>query len=209
MPNSDRLNPYRWSLTKKVAGGLLCFVILLLIIFFIVVWCSRKPYTPPDTTGWQTGDIFFSAGNSWRSVIVKWFDSDNPDGLTHCGFVVIDNGKPYLVHMSTDEHQIVMESVGDYGRLNDVSSVTVRRLHEIPDTTTLRRNIMKLLAAHKEFDHKYDHRDSTAYYCTEFVVLELGKAGSHAFDDLLQKEHIYPIDLAGSPAVSGIKIPEE
>lgn len=164
--------------------------------------CSRHSFVAPDTSDWQTGDIFFSAGNSWRSVVVKMFNGENPDRVTHIGFVVIEDGRPMLVHMSTEKEQVTKEGVEEYARINDVSSIIVRRLKTLPDTVALRKNIYSRLASKKEFDDVFDIKDTTKFYCTEFVIRELQRVNCHVFDTLLTRDYVYPIDLAISAAVA-------
>lgn len=194
-------------LWHRIAVVLFIVILLLFATFWIYVWLSIKPFQRPDTTGWRTGDIFFSVGNSWRSVVVKMFDSDNPEGLTHCGFVIVRDGQPMLVHMSTDKNCITCEGIDEYGLINDVSAITVRRLRNLPDTTRLRVALEKLLRNGKEFDHSFDHRDASKYYCSELVVRELQGVGCNDFDDLLDKDHIYPVEIANSHAVQKVTCP--
>lgn len=189
----------------RVVGGFVVFITAVLATFFIAVQCSRKPYTSPDTTGWQTGDIFFSSGNSWRSLCVRLLGGESTDEVTHCGFVVIEDGKPRLVHMSTDKDAITMEDVDDYGKLNDCYKITARRLTVPVDTVALRRNLMKLIEDGKGFDNDFDHTDSDKYYCTELIIRVLEHQGIYVFDPLLDKDFVYPADLESSPFVEKIQ----
>lgn len=187
----------RSKLLRRIAGGLLCFLLIAAISFFIAISCIRKDFTPPQNTEqWLTGDLFFSVGNTWRSLIVRMFDGNNSEGLTHCGFVMVEDGQPYLVHMSTEKNKIVRESIDEYAKVNDVNAIIVKRLKEPVDTVLLRQTITSLMNEGKEFDHDFDHRDSTRYYCTEFVINTLSKTGCHKFDDLFNKDYVYPVDIA-------------
>lgn len=204
-PNNTRSSRKSRITMRSVVSVLFVLFIVGFASFWIATWCFVMPYVVPDSTRWQTGDIFFSSGNSWRSAVVNLFSSDNPEGLTHCGFVIIEKGRPMLVHMSTDKDCITKEPVDDYGPLNNVSSVVVRRLNILPDTVALKSHINRLLAEKKRFDNKFDHKDSCEYYCTEFVIRALQESGCHSYDSLINKEYIYPIDLANSPMVHKIE----
>lgn len=200
-----RLSRSSRRIVWRVAGGLLAIIAALGLAFMIIVQCSRRDFKSPDTSGWRTGDIFFSAGNSWRSIIVKWFGGESSEGTTHCGFVLMVNGRPMLVHMSTDKNEITMESIEDYARLNDVSAISARRLIHMPDTVKLRQDLMKLIAEHKAFDNSFDHDDTTHYYCTELVIRELEHLGHRELTPLLQQEYVYPVDIETSCHVVPVK----
>lgn len=192
---TDRRHSTPMKIARRVLGGFLMLAAALVVTVFIVVQCSRRPFTPPETAGWQTGDVFFSAGNSWRSLIVRLWGGKSDDGATHCGFVLMVDGEPMLVHMSTAKNVITMESIEEYARINDVSAITARRLPEVPDTMRLRSDLMRLLSQGKRFDNGFNHVDTSEYYCTELVVRELGRLGNPIFNDLLRQDYIYPVDL--------------
>lgn len=200
-PGSIRRKVLRW------VGGFCVFIVVGLVTLYFLVECSRKPYETPDTRGWQTGDIFFSSGNSWRSLFVRWLGGESADRVTHCGFIVIEDGKPRLVHMSTDKEAITMEDVDDYGRLNDCYKITAWRLTVPLDTVALRRNLMNLIEQGKRFDNNYNHSDSDEYYCTELVIRELERLGIDVFDPLLDQSYVYPSDLESSPYTTKVTAP--
>lgn len=202
--NSQLHRPPR-SRKRKIGIAAACFLGFILIVVLalaIAVQCSRKPWRSPDTTGWQTGDIFFSAGNSWKSLAVRLFGDKSEEGSTHCGIVMMRDGVPMLVHMSTETGEIRAEYIEDYARVNDVSAVTVRRLRQLPDTVVLRRYVDYLFRRKKRFDNNFNARDTTEYYCTEFVIHAMDHAGNSSFMPLLTDDYIYPEQLETSPAVS-------
>lgn len=165
-----------------------------------MVWPgNNEEYRMPDTSAWQTGDIFFSSGKSWKSDLVRLFGGENEHETSHCGFVLMVNGHPHLVHMSTDEGEIVLEDVEEYGRLNGATSVRAMRLRQSVDTVALRGNLERLLAEHKEFDSSFDHQDTVSYYCSELIVREMQRIGCHLLDPLLKESVIYPqsIEMSG------------
>lgn len=181
-------------------------VALAITALFVYVWASRRPFEHPDTTGWQTGDIFFSAGNSWRSAAVRLLGSDSKDETTHSGFIVVnEQGEPMMVHMSTETGRIAMESIAHYGAMNDVRTITARRLRVAPDTVALRRELMRLMAEGKRFDNEFDLQDTTEYYCTELVLHVLNEQNHPAFKGFLERRVVYPVDLETSADVEKIR----
>lgn len=183
------------------AGGL----ILLLVAGMVVVWWTvssqRRPFMPPDTRVWQTGDIFFSSGNSWKSLCVRAIGGESVERISHCGFIVVKDGQPMLVHASTDKGRITMEGVEEYARVNDVSGISAVRLRELPDTTALRRRLEQLLRQGKPFDYSFNLKDTSEYYCTELILRVLEGQGCRAFAPLIGSDYVYPQQLAVSSAV--------
>lgn len=82
-------------------------------LFFlaIAVWIgicllNRPPYLMPDTTRFETGDIFFSVGDSWESVAVRALSGTRSLEVadstpSHCGIVIRNDDGVKLVHAST------------------------------------------------------------------------------------------------------------
>ena len=57
---------------KRVAIGLLSFLVLIILLFLTVnIVAGRGEYKRPVTDGWETGYIFFSVGDSWKSNAVR------------------------------------------------------------------------------------------------------------------------------------------
>lgn len=182
----------------------LAFVALCITLLTVYLGYRRTHFQMPDTRLWQTGDIFFSSGNSWRSEVVRLVGGSTCHRTSHCGFIIIKDGAPQLVHMSVDKNELVSESVSEYARVNDVGSIHAMRLKQLPDTALLRRNIEKLLASGKRFDNNFDLSDTTEYYCTELVVRELERAGAFQFHKLCRSDYIYPQYLESSSVLSEV-----
>lgn len=194
-----RLSP---SMALSLAAAGLLFVGALI---FVARPRNHEEYRAPDTSAWQTGDIFFSSGDSWKSDLVRLFGGENEHETSHCGFVLMVNGHPHLVHMSTDKGEIVLEGVEEYGRLNDATSVRAMRLRQSVDTVALRGNLERLLAEHKEFDNSFDHSDTASYYCSELVVREMQRIGCRLFDPLLKESVIYPQSIEKSGHLAPVR----
>ncbi len=165
---------------------------------------TTLPFTPPDTRQWQTGDIFFSSGHSWKSDAVRLLGGNSADRISHCGFIVRQRDSIFLIHMSPDKNQIVKETPSDFAASGTVSAITARRLSPVPDTTLLKNRLNQLLSRQKPFDSTFDTKDTTAYYCTELIVKELAACGSPQLLPLLRSQYIYPQTLAASPQLHPI-----
>lgn len=55
----------------RIIGCGCTFVFLFLIVWIGIVWLNRPAYIEPDTSTFETGDVFFSVGDSWESVAVR------------------------------------------------------------------------------------------------------------------------------------------
>ncbi|MDE7412193.1 MAG: hypothetical protein K2N05_00180 [Muribaculaceae bacterium] len=157
-------------------------------------------YKEPDTSQWHTGDIFFSVGDSWKSVVVRAITGakrmELHDSLpSHCGMIIKEKGRIWLVHESTEKGILVRESVEDYQRLNGSYCLFAGSIPCAVDTDGLRKDINNWLRSEKPFDFDFDHSDSTSFYCTEFVVEALERNGCEFLHELRKNKYIYPKDL--------------
>lgn len=185
-----------------MAAGVL--IVLFLAVYFIYR-PKNKQYIVPDTSHWQTGDLFFSTGDSWKSSFVRMFGGNSDNNTSHCGFVMMLDGKPMLVHMSADKGEIVVESPEEYGSINNAVEIHVMRLKEMPDTVILRKRLNELIKDHKTFDSSFNHNDADSYYCTELIVRELSASGCHGFEPLLKQKYIYPQELESSDMLIAVQ----
>ena len=77
----------------RIIGWGCTFVFLFLIVWIGIVWLNRPAYIEPDTSTFETGDVFFSVGDSWESVAVRTLSGslslEVADSTpSHCGIVV-------------------------------------------------------------------------------------------------------------------------
>lgn len=180
--------------TLKIIASVFVALLFLLLSAFFYIESKRQPYEIPSTKGWQTGDVFFSVGNSWKSEFVR-FAGGNSKDVSHCGIVLMAGSKAMLIHMSTEQGHIVCESPEDYGRINDASRIIIRRPRTIPDTSMLKIRLNSLLAERKPFDFKFDVQDDSKYYCSELIVKQVFQDSSREYKTLIRKEFVYPQDI--------------
>lgn len=188
------MNKRRWLRILILSVGLL---ILLIAAWIGIVFLSRPAYIAPDTSGWKTGDIFFSVGDSWESVAVRALTGAKSFELSdstpsHCGLVVRYGGKVRLVHESTVAKRIVMETPEEYLKNNGSYCLYVRKSPCAPDSVILRQTVDSLLSTGIPFDFDFDHSSPQALYCTEMVVRISEICGSTYFSDLRKKTIFTP-----------------
>lgn len=187
------------SIPRYIIFGL--SVLLFFLIGWILIVVLKTPkYQVPDIKEWKTGDIFFSVGDSWKSIVVRGLtgvrDLEMPDSTpSHCGIVLRDKENVWLVHESTDKKKLVKEKALEYQKINGSYCIFVRSVPSNIDTARLKRNIDHWLRMEKPFDFDFNHRDSTALYCTEFVVELMEKNGCNIFSALRENQYIYPKEL--------------
>lgn len=167
----------------------------------IYVVCTTPRHSEPDTRRWQTGYIFFSVGDSWKSYAVRGLTRARGEALTdstpsHCGMVVMDGLRPLLVHESTSEGHIVAESPREYFEKNGSRCIYALPAPGAVDTLRLKADISAMLGARTPFDFDFNHSDSSALYCSELVVALLERNGNHTLSSLRGRKFIYPQDIA-------------
>lgn len=176
-------------------------IIVLLLLLWIGIVVFRTPsYLKPDTSDWQTGDIFFSVGDSWKSVAVRSLtgarDFNVSDSTpSHCGVVVVESGVVKLVHASTSAQKIVKETPDEYLEKNGSYCLFIRKSPAGLDSVGLKQDADSLVANSVPFDFDFDHSESKSLYCTEMVVHLYELNGCPNFSALRKKGHIYPNDL--------------
>lgn len=183
-----------------ISGGVLVLFLLAIITWVIVVFLTRPSYQMPDTSDWQTGDIFFSVGDSWKSVAVrslsgakKFEVSDSTP--SHCGVVIRDADSIKLVHASTVAEKVVAETIEEYLTNNGSYCLFVKKTLPTPDTIAFRHTVDSLIANNVPFDFDFDHKESASLYCTEMVITVFELNGISCFSSLRKQSYIYPEDL--------------
>lgn len=189
----------KWRLLL-ILGGVPVIFFLAIIIWVCVVSWIRPVYVMPDTSSWQTGDIFFSVGDSWESVAVRSLSgvknfevSDSTP--SHCGIIIRDAGGIKLIHASTVAKKIVAETPEDYMTNNGSYCLYAKRVHQMPDSVALLLTVDSLITKAVPFDFDFNHRDSKSLYCTEMVITVFERNGNLRFTPLRKQNYIYPEDL--------------
>lgn len=184
----------------RVLIGLSAFLLLFFLIFIVAVAIYRPKPSVPDTSGWRTGMVFFSVGDSWESVAVRSFTGLRNIALSdstpsHCGMVVMGDNGPLLVHASTTAGRVVAETPAEYIENNGSYCLYVKPQPFPLDTLRLKADIDSLLNVPVAFDYNFDHTDGKSLYCTELVVTLHELNGYDTLSPLRERNYIYPQDI--------------
>lgn len=180
--------------------GVFVLIFLAIITWVVIVYMYRPSYLMPDTSNWQTGDIFFSVGDSWESVAVRSLSGAKSFEVSdstpsHCGIIVRDSDGVKLVHASTIAKRVVAESPEEYLTNNGSYCLYANKVYPAPDSIAVRHAVDSLIANNVPFDFNFDHTESHSLYCTEMVVSVLERSGNSRFSSLREQSYIYPDNL--------------
>lgn len=184
----------------KITLGVLAIIVFFLAVWIVIVVVRIPSHVIPDTKDWHTGDVFFSVGDSWKSVAVRSISGAKNLELSeltpsHCGIVVVDSGKLKLVHESTSAKRIVMETPDEYLHNNGSFCLYARKPPCVPDSVRIVQIIDSLMKVGVPFDFNFDHTEDKSLYCTEMVVRVFELCGCNEFSNLREQGYIYPQDL--------------
>lgn len=134
----------------RIIGCGCTFVFLFLIVWIGIVWLNRPAYIEPDTSTFETGDVFFSVGDSWESVAVRTLSGslslEVADSTpSHCGIVVRYAEGVKLAHASTVKKKIVLETPEEYLRNNGSYCIYTRKAPCMVDTLAIRQSVETLV----------------------------------------------------------------
>ena len=173
--------------------------ILLSVVVGAAIFLHPKP-AMPDTSDWTTGMVFFSVGDSWESVVVRsvtgiFNKTVSESTPSHCGIVIMGENGPLLIHSSTIEGHVVVETPDEYIKKNGSYHLYVKSQPFPLDISKLKSDIDSLLSIPVPFDFEFNHSDSKSLYCTELVVILHELNGCNSFSSLREKNFIYPQDI--------------
>lgn len=179
---------------------MLFLLFALISVFLVFVFLTKPKYREPELEGCQTGDLFFSVGDSWESYAVRILTSFRERNLvdstpSHCGIILMEEGKPMLVHASTVAKKIVKEEPHEYITKNGSFMIYPHSHPYALDTALLRKDINDLLERNYPFDFEFNHRDTNALYCTEMVIYLFERNGINQLSDLRERSYMYPQDV--------------
>ena len=142
------------------------------------VWWTGSGGEPlvQDTSQFQTGDLLFVRGMSWRSRIVLLINGGGSD-FSHVGLVWRRNGRPFVIHAtptSSDKPEGGGVMVDPLRKFLSTKHVLQAALYRVKDR---KGDIAKRAAATAQryaaqalpFDHEFDASTSSKLYCTELI----------------------------------------
>ena len=195
--------------SKKVLTAAIIMTTLGCVVFFLYFRTSSTQLAVPcNVSHVQTGDIILSAGNSFKSFIVKstGMGTGRTPDYSHIGIFHRVGDSIHIVHMSVDTGFIEQESLEEYITTNEVIYYDIYRMRKpIANTAVLASVIDSIVNVRIPFDHRYDMESEDSYYCTEFVYKSLGHAGIKDVELIKYEKHLYPNDFVRSGIITRLQ----
>ena len=195
--------------SKKALTAAIIMTILNCVIFFLYFRTdSTQLAVPCNVSRVQTGDIILSAGNSFKSFIVKstGMGTGRTPDYSHIGIFHREDDSIHIVHMSVDSGVIKRESLDEYIATNEVIHYDIYRMRTpIANTAVLASVIDSIVNMRKPFDHRYDMESEDSYYCTEFIYKSLEQAGIKDIELIKYERHLYPNDFVRSGIITRLQ----
>lgn len=178
------------DMNRSKLSGFIISAILVAICMGTGIACSN-PTTDrsilPDSLHIEEGDVVLRRGTGMTSRAVML--ADGGSDYSHCGIVVIVDGKAMVVHAVPDEpdfegdvDRVKMEPIRCFYSSIRASKGCVLRCK---NRGVARRSARKATEYYRRgllFDHNYDIADSTELYCSELVELAY-RAGGRDISD--------------------------
>jgi hypothetical protein len=143
----------------------------------------------------QEGDIIFRRGFGIISdAIVEYIPSRFP--VSHCGIVVKDSLKKLMVIHTVSNTLVAVDGMQQdpldkFVKESHRNSIIVVR-YRSKDNAVAKKiadQAKEYLSQKIPFDHSFDCKDSTEFFCTELIYRVLNKAaGINVYDDCPEKE---------------------
>ena len=168
----------------------LCPVILFLTEYLIFRYRDSCDLKVLDSVILQDGDLVFRRGISIESfAVVK---AGNNNGFSHIGLIVMEKGKPWVIHIEPGESSLKNDPVREEPLRSFLSSdkachFAIYRSHL--DRPGLSRVIQQARAFYRQkcrFDNYYDLTTDRYLYCSE-LVLKAYRQGDQRINSLLGK----------------------
>lgn len=127
------------------------------------------------------GDLIFRRGRSAESMAV--YLADPVHDFSHIGIVVMDGGKPFVIHAVPGEQpeavsHVLKEPVNAF--LDDAKAshwAVYRSKLSLENLKKVTLKALDFFARQAEFDNNYDLTDDSRLYCTELVMKAYQAAG--------------------------------
>ena len=173
------------SLFMRSRGVLRLFCVLLAagtLLLSVALFTFRGSYEssrelPVDSVVFQNGDLVFILGKTWRSSVVRFFDTED---YSHVGIIRFVYGVPKVIHAEPNTSIVRIESVEDFLSPSNARRAGVYRLRsdrfaKIAEAASL--EALGYFERRVPFDHRFDILCNNKLYCTELVWLAYKHAG--------------------------------
>jgi hypothetical protein len=150
-----------------------------------------------------TGDIVTRLGNDFISDALRKINTCDPS-FSHCGFVKIENGYPFVYHAiggeDNPDNELQRDSLHVFW--SPKSNLAIGAFHTLLDTSQrviLSAYIDSCYAVKPKFDMAFDIYNNVRLYCSEFVVNGINR--SHPLSENIQPQkiedkYLYTVDAA-------------
>ena len=158
-----------------------------LIAIAMLTLCSCKSGNKersilPDKASIKDGDIVLRKGTGFTSHAVAF--ADKSSDYSHCGIVMIKDGKPMVIHAVPDEpdfdgdkDRVKMEPLEEFFFSIRASKGCIMRFEDADIAYKSACSAEELFRRGILFDHDYNDRDTTEMYCSELVELAYSTHG--------------------------------
>ncbi len=157
---------------KKISFSFL----FLLLFSLLLVQCKSKKQKEKksiDSCLLVDGNLILRLNRGLLSNYFRNIASENKD-FSHCGIIYIENNRYWVSHSERDETKnfngVVKEDLEDFLEHSKAFAI-----YDIQQKESIRRGIHKSIKQYLDlaipFDMKFDTKDTTALYCSEFVAL--------------------------------------
>jgi hypothetical protein len=171
-----------------------------------IAW-SRLPVVEcvPPSGLLRSGDLVFLTTRTMRGLIVRWFAPAADADYSHVGFVVVQDGEPWVLHADPTAGRVVTERLADVVRGASASRADFVRLDASGSATArVVARASALAAAGVPFDDDFDLADPSRLYCTELVRDVLDAEGLAPRTPVVRDGYLWPVDVA--EAVGGERL---
>ena len=192
MPSAPPRNPIRNKANKRppfvkriLLAGMVAASAGLLLVAHGQLGRGAASDAPPlvqDASAFQTGDMLFVQGTSWRSRVVLLLGGDS--NFSHVGLIRRRNGTPFVIHAAptaTSTHEngaVTAEPLRDFLSTARVSQAALYRVRGRRATAQRAASAAQTYAARAlPFDHDFDATTPGTLYCTELIWRAYRAAG--------------------------------
>lgn len=132
----------------------------------------------------ETGDLVFRRGHGWISdVIAKYSQSGNLD-LSHVGIIIDENKEFRVIHAISNKSEgfdgIVEQPLNDFLKHCEKNQLYIIRLKQISQNQKAQivKCIQNWQLVNPKFDSRWNWRDSSELYCSEFIIRVLSDSAN-------------------------------
>ena len=121
----------------------------------------------------RTGDLVVRTGADMTSYMFSQMNQRDKT-FSHCGLVVIEDGKPFIYHSiggeDNPDHELRRDDAHFwFSPANNLGLGVVRLVHDTAKVPVLVSAIYQLYQQKKKFDMQFDLATDDRLYCAEFV----------------------------------------